>query len=54
MKFNLSRRIALNVGILVLVVCIGLGLTSYILTSNSAISEAENITAISKRRSKLY
>ncbi|MGI6227536.1 MAG: methyl-accepting chemotaxis protein [Peptococcales bacterium] len=41
MIFNLSRKIALYVGMLVLVVCLGLGLTAYKFSTNSTINEAE-------------
>ena len=41
MKFNLFKQIALYVGILVLVVCAGLGIASYKFSSDSTINEAE-------------
>ncbi|NMA01192.1 MAG: methyl-accepting chemotaxis protein [Clostridia bacterium] len=42
MKLNLFKQIALYVGVLILIVCIGLGITSYKLSSNSTIKEAED------------
>ncbi|PKM51228.1 MAG: methyl-accepting chemotaxis protein [Firmicutes bacterium HGW-Firmicutes-7] len=42
MKFNLAKRIALFVGILVFVVAGGLGTAAILLSSNTALEEAEN------------
>ncbi|MGF7186082.1 methyl-accepting chemotaxis protein [Desulfitispora alkaliphila] len=42
MKLNLAKRIAMYVGILIIIVCLGLGLTTYQFSSNTLISEAED------------
>lgn len=41
MKLNLSKQIALFVGVLVLIICLGLGITAYKVSSDGLIDEAE-------------
>ena len=40
-RMKLSRQIALYVGIIVLIICLGLGLTSYKFSSDTLVEEAE-------------
>ncbi|MGF7184325.1 methyl-accepting chemotaxis protein [Desulfitispora alkaliphila] len=42
MKFNLAKQISLYIGVLVLVVCLGMGLTAYKLSSDALINEADD------------